>query len=232
MRRPVTAGRDRERPAARSHSSGAPMADRERLGEDRRGPLDRGRRRRLAVRPSSSAIDVEIEARLAAGVDQVEVAQVDVDVQRDAVVADAALDAQAERADLAGGRPRPPSIQQPGWPSRRIASTPRRGAGLDHRRLERRDERPDEQAAVAEPQDRVGDELARAVVGHLAAALDADDLDAARRRAPAARPGRGASSAWRPRVRTASCSRSSSRSPISPSARSATSSFWSCQASR
>ena len=55
-----------------------------------------------------------------------------------------------------------------------------RGAGRDERRLERPDERPDQQAARRERDDRVRDELARAVVGHLAAALDADDLDAAR----------------------------------------------------
>ena len=77
-----------------------------------------------------------------------------------------------------------------------------RGARLDHRRLEGPDERPDEEPRSAEPDDRVGDELAGAVVRDLAAALDADDLDAAR--APSSRgvARTWASSAWRPRVRT------------------------------
>jgi hypothetical protein len=52
-----------------------------------------------------------------------------------------------------------------------------RGTRRDHRRLERADERPDHEAAIRERQDRIRHELARAVVGHLATALDPDDLD-------------------------------------------------------
>ena len=53
------------------------------------------------------------------------------------------------------------------------------GTGRHERRLERAHERADEQAALVERDDRIGHELAGTVVGHLAATLDADDLDAA-----------------------------------------------------
>ncbi len=52
-------------------------------------------------------------------------------------------------------------------------------AGLDHGSLERPHEWLDEQAASMDVDDRIGDELARPVVGHLATPLDPDDLDAA-----------------------------------------------------
>ena len=72
------------------------------------------------------------------------------------------------------------SHQQPGWPSRRRSDHAERRAGLrpsPPRALERagRSRRP----RSRQPDDRVGDELARAVVRDLAAALDPDDLDAA-----------------------------------------------------
>ena len=69
---------------------------------------------------------------------------------------------------------------------------------------ERRDDRALERAQVADhvadPHDRVADELARAVVGHAAAAVDVDDLDLLR---PEESPGRAGSSSAverRPRV--------------------------------
>src|SRR3712207_6568511 len=52
-------------------------------------------------------------------------------------------------------------------------------AGRDHRRLERRHQGPHEDPAIREPKDRVGNELPRPVVGHLAPALDPDDLERA-----------------------------------------------------
>ena len=55
-----------------------------------------------------------------------------------------------------------------------------RRAGVDQRRLERADERPQEQPPLVQAHDRIGDQLARPVVGDLAATLDALDLDAAR----------------------------------------------------
>ena len=71
------------------------------------------------------------------------------------------------------------SHQQPGWPSRRAGRHAEGRAGRDEGGLEGADERPDHQAAGGQGDDRVGDQLAGAVVGHLAAALDPDDLDAA-----------------------------------------------------
>ena len=54
-----------------------------------------------------------------------------------------------------------------------------RGARVGERGLERADVRPEQQAAVRETQDRVRDELAGPVVGHLATALHAQHLDPA-----------------------------------------------------
>ena len=90
--------------------------------------------------------------------------------------ADAALDAQPEGADLArlGSVG---STQQPGWPVRGPARTPSSAQVSASARLERPDQGTDEQAAPAQGQDRIGDQLARAVIGDLAAALDPDDLD-------------------------------------------------------
>ena len=123
-----------------------------------------------------------------ARVDEVEVGEIDGDVERDPVVAHAALDAEPEGADLA--RVRAVGVA----PAAGVAVAPaggdaERGAGRHEGRLERADERPDHQAARSERDDRVGDQLARAVVGDLAAALDADDLDARVR--PASRHRRG-----------------------------------------
>src|SRR6478672_13755124 len=78
----------------------------ERLAEDPAGPFDGAGRGRLG-RPAQLFRDRgRDEARPAARVDQLEVLQVDVDVQRDPVVADSTFDAQAERPDLAEGSPR------------------------------------------------------------------------------------------------------------------------------
>jgi len=66
-----------------------------------------------------------------------------------------------------------------GMPVAAIRLNAERGACLDHRRLERLDQRPHEQPALTELQDRVRHELAGPVVGHLTTALHADDLDAA-----------------------------------------------------
>ena len=94
------------------------------------------------------------------------------------MVAHAALDAQAECPDLAriGAARVAPAAGLALAPAGLDAE---RGAGRGEGRLERADERPDHQPARAEGQDRVGDELARAVIRHLAAALDPDRLDAA-----------------------------------------------------
>ena len=95
------------------------------------------------------------------------------------MIADAALDAQAEGADLA----RVGTVRIA--PAARVAVAPRRPdaerrAGRHERGFEGPDQRPDHEAAARQGDDRIGDQLARAVVGHLAASLDADDLDPAR----------------------------------------------------
>ena len=115
----------------------------------------------------------------AAGIDQVEVRELDRHVQGDPVVAHAALDAQPERADLARGG----SVGV--HPAARMSVATagldaERPARVDHRALERAHQRPYEQAPTAQADDRVGHQLARAVVGHLAAPFDADDVDPAR----------------------------------------------------
>ncbi len=53
-----------------------------------------------------------------------------------------------------------------------------RGRSFDHRFLERPYEWSQEDPAIAEAEDRIGHELARAVVGDLATTLDPDGLDA------------------------------------------------------
>ena len=118
------------------------------------------------------------------------------------------------------------STQQPGMAVAPPGLDAERGAGRDQRRLERPDERPDQQAARRQGDDRIGDQLAGPVVGHLSAALDPDDLDAAparssrrrRGRGPDRRPARGSGPAG---ARAAAAGRRSR-----PAARSATRRFW------
>ncbi len=111
-----------------------------------------------------------------ARVDQLEVGQVDRDVQSDPVVGDATLDAQAEGPDLA----RVVTIGIA--PAARVAVAPAgrhpvRRTGRAEGGLQRPDERPDHQAAIGQRHDRIGHQLAWPVVGDLATALHADDLD-------------------------------------------------------
>ncbi len=93
------------------------------------------------------------------------------------MVRDAAFDADPERADL----PRRCAIGV--HPAARVPVAPARcdaegSARVGERRLEGSDVGPQEKPAVGETQDRVGHQLARPVVGHLAATLDAQHLDA------------------------------------------------------
>src|SRR5262249_18519747 len=114
----------------------------------------------------------------------VEVPQLEVHVQGDAVIGDATLDAQAQRPDLPE-RPIRAAVDPAAGvavASNRLDTEP--GARLDHGRLEGRDQRADEQAAIAEAEDRGSDQLAGPVGRHLAAALDPDDLDAASGKLP------------------------------------------------
>jgi hypothetical protein len=64
---------------------------------------------------------------------------------------------------------------------------PNGGTRRDEGRLERSDERPEEQAALVQPDDGIGDQLARTVIGHFAATLDPLDRDAPSRELSRAR---------------------------------------------
>src|SRR3989304_4268698 len=106
----------------------------------------------------------------AAGGDQLEVGQARGDIEGDAGVGPAPLDADAQRADLArrralrvdpaaGGALATPGPDSVG------------GARVGHGRLQGAHERPQEDATVGQADDGVGDELARSVVRHLPAPL-------------------------------------------------------------
>jgi hypothetical protein len=102
--------------------------------------------------------------------------QVGVDVHREAVRRHPALDVHADRGDLARADPH----------AGEVAALVRPGAGVDallgqrahHRALERPHVRED----VVDREDPVADELARPVVGQLAAAVDVDDVEVGPRR--------------------------------------------------
>ena len=101
------------------------------------------------------------------------------------MVGDAALEAQAEGPELA--RPRAIGSHPDARIARPLASRHAvAGRHVGHGRFERPHEGPQEHLPVAQPDDGIGHELPGPVVGDLAAALDADDLDA-----PAAELGRG-----------------------------------------
>src|SRR5439155_11222526 len=141
------------------------------------GRARRGVSGRHLVRPARLPGDRgRLDAGHPARVDEREVGKVGIDVQGDPVVAHPALDADAEGADLAWRRPVrvAPAAGVPVAPSGGGAE---RLARVDHRELERPDERTNEEAAPRQGEDGIGDELPRAVVRHLAAALDADRLD-------------------------------------------------------
>ena len=90
----------------------------------------------------------------------------------------APLDADAERADLA----RLGSVGVDPAAGVAVAAggfDTVSGAGRDERRLQRTDERAEQQLAIGETDDGIRDQLAGAVVRDLAAALDAEDLDTA-----------------------------------------------------
>ena len=95
------------------------------------GALHRGRRRRGAGIAQLARDRGRGDARHAARVDQVEVGQVDGHVERDAVIADAAFDAEAERTDLARVRDRPDRTSSPG--GRRAGRPPHRASRRSRR---------------------------------------------------------------------------------------------------
>jgi hypothetical protein len=91
------------------------------------------------------------------------------------VVAHSPLDADAQRADLAGRTVRiDPAAGMTLAPIRDDAE---RGARVDHRGLERANQGAKEEAPSRQGEDRIRDQLAGPVVGHLPAPLDLDHLD-------------------------------------------------------
>ena len=131
-----------------------------------------------SARPSSAAIDADTRPGIPHGSMSSKSASADVHVERDAVVGDAPLDPDPQGADLARAR----AVRV--GPAARVAVT---SSCLDaecrtrpaHRGLEGADVGTEQERPVGEPEDRVRDELAGAVVRDLAAALDAQQLDAA-----------------------------------------------------
>jgi len=94
------------------------------------------------------------------------------------VVRDAAFDAQTKRAELSWveGVRVAPDARIP-VASRGIDTEA--SCGVDHGLLQGSDERPQQDAALGELDDRVGNQLARAVVRHFAATLNANNFDTA-----------------------------------------------------
>ena len=118
-----------------------------------------------------------------AGDDPLERLQVVVDVDRQSVGGDPAADVDADRADLARLARLPPfpavvpSVQIPVRPSIVSARDPVLGERRDHHPLEPPHVLVDVVAVGPQRDDRVGDELAGAVVGDAAAAVGVEDLD-------------------------------------------------------
>ena len=108
----------------------------------------------------------------AAGHDPLERLQVVVDVDREAVGRDPLLDVDADRGDLALPHP------HAGVVGALLGARARLDALLGERRDDRLLHRAQVGDDVADAHDRVADELAGAVVGDAAAAVDVDDVDA------------------------------------------------------
>ena len=95
------------------------------------------------------------------------------------MVRDPSFDAQTQGADLA--RRRAVGFDPAaGMPVPAAGHDAVRRAGLGHGGLQGTHERPEQDPAIGQADDRVGDQLAGSVIGDLSAPLDADELDAAR----------------------------------------------------
>src|ERR1043166_5709464 len=103
--------------------------------------------------------------------DQVEVGKVGVGIEREPVGRDPLLDADADCAELRVADPR---AGHPRLPRRNHAVS--RGRA-DHHFLELLEVPLDVTLEGAEIHDRIADDLSRAVIGHVAAAIRLDDLD-------------------------------------------------------
>ncbi len=185
-----------------------------------------------AIRPARLGGDRgDDHVRHAAGVDELEVGEVGGHVEGDAVIADAALDADPERADLA--RRRAVRVDPATGVTVAAAGVDAvAGAGLGHGRLQGTHEGPQQDAPIGQADDGIGDQLAGSVIGDLAAALDPDELDASRRPARSPRHGR---SPGRPGGRASGRldARAAAACPgWRPAARASTRACWRAQASR
>ena len=114
-----------------------------------------------------------LEPRVTAGVDAPERLEVHRDVEREPVVRAALADAQADARELAGTDVH----------AGRVAPAEGLDAPLRHRRddgaLDALDQRAHAEPGAIEVEQRIHHELARAVVGHLPAAIDLHDRDVA-----------------------------------------------------
>jgi hypothetical protein len=148
---------------------GAEAAEAE-LGAERldHAGADLGQGDRAAEQPRQAG---DAAVRDAAGDDRLEVGEVGVDVHGEAVEGDVALDRHPDRHHLLVADP------DAGVAGRAGALDAEVGQHPDERRLEAPQEVAD---APAHREDRVADELARAVVGDVAAALDVVEREAAR----------------------------------------------------
>ena len=108
------------------------------------------------------------------GDDHVEVREVGVHVEREAVHGDPAADSNADRADLAVADPGAVQARDPRRGDAQV------GARANHRLFEQLHVAADVTAVGVEVDDRVADELAGAVVGDVAAAAGLVDFEAAR----------------------------------------------------
>ena len=141
----------------------------------------------VSGRPSSRAIVVKAASSIPqAVIHSRERRGIEVDVERVAVRRDPLRDVDADRRDLARRR-RQPDAREPLDPRRLEAEG---GERLDQRLLEVAAVLLHVLAVARQVEDRVADELARAVIRRLAAAVGLDDLDGGVRRARAARPAR------------------------------------------
>ena len=132
----------------------------------------------VTSRPSSRVREVTPASAMPQGTKRSYQLEVDVAVDGEAVHRDAAADPDADRGDLALGADRSSARSHtPLRPGTRAVVTPKSRAGRDQRLLDAADV-VDDLDVVGQRDDRVADQLAGAVEGDLAAAVDVDDRGA------------------------------------------------------
>ena len=203
----VDAGRAPGRAAARSRAW--------RRTASRRGRSTRCRRTSgstsatVTSRPSSALSEVTPASAMPHGHEAVVPRQVDVAVEREAVHGDAPADPDAERGDLAlraplvGAQPDAAAAGHARGRDAEVGADPDQGL-LDAAYV------VDDLDVVGEPDDRVADQLAGAVEGDQAAAVDVDHGRAA------GSAGRSPGAVRLPAVKTGGCSSSQTVSGVSP----------------